>query len=208
MNRQDCLGLLAPKITEELVITNLGGVAREWYRLKERDGNLYQAYLGHATALGLGLALALPHRKVVSLDGDGSMLFDLTILPAIAEQSPANFIVIVLDNEAYEAPGGLPTFTAGATDLSGMAREAGIQNTMTVRQLSEFQEAIDEAFDTKQTSFITAKVELSTQRIPYTSMMGIENRFRFIRHIEKTENIQVIQPPTKVLPQDKMIRGI
>ena len=208
MNRQDCLGLLAPKITDELVITNLGGVAREWYRLKERDGNLYQAYLGHSTALGLGLALALPHRRVVSLDGDGSMLFDLTILPAIAEQNPINFIVIVLDNEAYEAPGGLPTFTAGATDLSGMAREAGIQNTKTARQLSEFQEAIDEAFDAKQTSFITAKVELSTQRIPYTSMMGIENRFRFIRHIEKTENIQVIKPPTKVLPQDKMIRGI
>ena len=206
MNRYECLQLLAPKITDELIITNLGGVAREWYQLKDQGGNLYQPYLGHATPLALGLALALPHRRILALDGDGSMLLTLTILPVIAYQNPANLIVIVFDNEAYEATGGLPTLTSGATDLAGMAREAGIRNTRLVRQLPEFKEAINKAFQVKETSFITAKVEIATQRFPYPTFWGVENKLRFIRHIEKTENTQIIKPPPKALPQDKMVK--
>ena len=205
MNRYECLQLLAPKITDEIVVTDLGGVSREWCHLKERDGNLYRPYLGHATPLALGLALALPHRRVISLDGDGSMLLDLTVLPVIAEQNPSNLIVIVFDNESYEATGGLPSLTASGTDLSGMAREAGVRNTTLVRQLSEFEEAIDEAFKANGASFITAKVEIATQRVPYYPLDGIENKYRLIRYIEKTENIQIIKPPAKVLPQDKRI---
>lgn len=205
MNRYECLQLLAPKITDELVVTNLAGVAREWYQLKERDGNLYSPYLGHATPLALGLALALPHRGVLSLDGDGSMLFDLTILPVIAGQNPSNLIVIVFDNQAYEAPGGLPSATAAGTDLAGMARGAGIQNVTMVRLLSEFEEAIDKAFKAKGASFITVKVEIATQRVPYPSLGGIENKNRLVRYIERTENLQVFKPPNKVLPQDKRV---
>ncbi len=205
MNRYECLQLLAPKIIDELVVTNLAGVAREWYHLKERDGNFYQPYLGHATPLALGLALALPHRRVISLDGDGSMLLGLTVLPVIAAQNPSNLIIIVFDNEAYEAPGGLPTLTASGTDLAGMAHEAGIRNTRLVRELPEFKEAIDKAFQVKEVSFITAKVEIATQRVPYSTLVGVENKYRFIRYIEKTESMQIVRPPAKVLPQDKMI---
>lgn len=205
MTRYECLQLLVPKITDELVVTNLAGVAREWYHLKEREGNLYQPYLGHATPLALGLALALPHRRVLSLDGDGSMLLVLTVLPVIAEQNPSNLIIIVFDNEAYEAPGGLPTFTAGATDLAEMARGAGIRNTKVARELPEFEEAVDKAFKAKEVSFITAKVEIATQRVPYPAFGGVENKYRLIRYIEKTENIQILKPPAKVLPQDKRV---
>ena len=203
MTSYECLELLAPKIADEIVVTNLGGVAREWYHLKDRGGNLYRPYLGHATPLALGLALALPHRRVISLDGDGSMLFSLTVLPVIAQQNPSNLIVIVFDNEAYEACSRAPTFTADATDLAGMAREAGIPNTRLVRQLTEFEEAIDEAFQAKGASFITAKVEMSPRRTSYSTMNGVENKYRFVRYIEKTENIQILTPPIKPLPQDK-----
>ncbi len=203
MTSYECLQLLAPKITDEIVVTNLGGIAREWYHLKERDGNLYRPYLGHTTPLALGLALALPHRRVISLDGDGSILFSLTVLPVIAQQNPSNLIVIVFDNEAYEACSKAPTFTAGATDLAGMAREAGILNFRLVRQLPEFKKAIDEAFQANGASFITAKVEMSPRRTSYSTLGGTENKCRFVRYIEKTENIQIFKPPMKPLPQDK-----
>jgi thiamine pyrophosphate-dependent acetolactate synthase large subunit-like protein len=206
VKRYECLQVLAPKITNELVITNLGGVAREWYQLKDQGGNLYQPYLGHATPLALGLALALPHRRVLSLDGDGSMLLTLTILPVISAQNPSNLIVIVFDNQAYEATGGLPTLTSGPANLAGMALEAGIPNTHLVRELPDFEKAINGAFRSMDSSFIVAKVEIATQRFPYPTFWGIENKLRFIRHIEKTENMQIIKPPSKALPQDKMVK--
>ncbi len=203
MNNHECLGLLSPKITDEIIVTNLGGVAREWSQLKERDGNLYRPYLGHATPLALGLALALPHRRVLSLDGDGSMLLSLSVLPVIAQQNPSNLIIIVFDNEVYEACGKTPTFTAGATDLAGMAREAGIPNTWLVSQLPDFENAIKEAFQANGASFITAKVETSPRRTSYSTLNGIENKYRFVRYIERTENIQIFKPPIKPLPQEK-----
>ena len=201
MDRYDCLELLAPRITDELVVTNLGGVAREWMHLKERDGNLYRPYMGHPTPMALGLALALPHRRVISLDGDGSMLMGLTILPVLAHQNPSNLIVIVIDNESYEATGGPPSLTAGKTDLSGMAREAGVANTWLARTLDEFEVAVEAAYAAEGTSFITAKVEISTRRVPYSSLDGIENKYRFVRYIERTEDLQIIAKPRKPLPQ-------
>jgi sulfopyruvate decarboxylase subunit beta len=206
MNRYECLQLLVPRITDELIVTNLGGVAREWYHLKDGDGNLYQPYLGHATPLALGLALALPHRRVVCLDGDGSMLLTLTVLPVIGSQNPPNLKVIVFDNQAYEATGGLPTLTDSGADLAAMAGGAGIRMTRSVRDLQQFETAVDEAFKKYETCFIVAKVEISTLKFSYPTSWGIENKLRFTRHIEKTEKIQIIKPPPKALPQDKMVK--
>ena len=191
----DYLQLLAPKITDELVITGVAGVAREWSSLKDRDGNLYSIYMGGPSAMALGLALALPRRRVICLDTDGSLLMALTVLPAIAQQNPSNLIIIVCDNERYEAAGKIPTFTAGVTNLAGIAREAGIQNVWLVRELSEFQIAIDEAFPVNGASFIVTKVKASHPAVPYTPLYGIENKFRFVRYIEKKENVRIIRPP-------------
>jgi len=174
----------------------MAGAGRDWYNAKHQDGNLYQGYMGGTTAIALGLALSLPRRRVVSLDGDGSMLMDLTILPVIAAKNPSNLVVIVFDNELYETvpPGNIPTFTAGATDLAKIAQGAGIQNSRLVTELSQFQEAIDEAFQANGASFILAKTKPSREPLPYPAQDGIETRYRFIRYIEKTENIQIIKP--------------
>ncbi len=194
------LQLLASKITDELVISTIAGISLEWQHLKHRDGNLYNVYMSGATSFALGIAVALPHRRVISLDGDGSMLMDLTILPVIAQQNPSNLVVIVFDNELYEAAGEVPTFTAGPTDLVEIARGAGIANARLVRQLPEFQEAIDEAFQAGSASFITVKVEVPSKPRPSLKVAygGIENKYRFVRYIEKTENLQIFKPPTEL----------
>lgn len=199
VSRYDYLKLLAPKIKDELIVTNLGGTAREWYDLKEREGNLYRVYLGGATAMAFGLAVALPHRRVICLDGDGSLLMGLTVLPAIGEQNPSNLIVIVFDNESYEAAGKGRTFTAGATDLEGVAREAGIKNSRTVREAPEFDKAVDDAFRADRTSFIIVKTELGYAPVPFAVLDGTANKYRMITYIEKTENIKIIKPPAKKL---------
>ena len=199
VSRYEFLKLLAPKITDELIITNLAGVSREWYHLNDRDGNLYRVYMGGATAIAFGLATALPHRRVICLDGDGSLLMGLTVLPAVAAKNPPNLILIVFDNEAYEAAGKIPTFTAGVTDLAQLARAAGIQSTVLVRELPEFQKALADAFKKDGTSFIVVKTEVGYAPVPYAVLDGKENKYRIVRYIEKTENIQIFKPPKKKL---------
>ena len=73
------------------------------------------------TPAALGLAMALPHRKVIALDGDGSILLDLAAVPTVGDVQPKNLTVVVFDNEAYESNGALPTVTSTGTDLTGIA---------------------------------------------------------------------------------------
>lgn len=188
------LQLLASKVTDELIITWGPIISNEWYELKHSDGTLYDVWMSGATPFALGVALGLPHRRIICLDGDGSMLMDLPVLPVIAQQNPSNLLVIVFDNEAYEAAGKVPTFTAGPTDLAKIAQGAGIQNAWTVRKVAEFKEAIDKAFKAKGTSFIALKVQMSAKRSAPRALDGTENKYRFIRHIESIENTKIIKP--------------
>lgn len=124
------------------------------------------------------------------------MLMGLTILPVVTEKKPSNLIIIVFDNERYAVlpPGNIPTLTAGPTDLAKTAQGAGIQNSRLVTKLTEFQEAIDEAFQANETSFIVVKVEPGPNPSSFRAEDGIENKYKFIRYIEKTEKRQIIQP--------------
>ncbi len=131
MQRYECLEQLAPLITDQLVVTSLSGQRVEWGHLSKHDGNLLLGSMGNALAVGLGLALALPKRKVIVLESDGSLLLSLFNLPTVANMNPANLAVFVFDNQAYSGTKiSEPTATAGKTDLAGMARSAGIEHAV------------------------------------------------------------------------------
>ena len=68
MTRYECLSILAPFLNDEdLVVTALGWVAGEWHALRPAESNLYQINMGMCTPVSLGLALSLPHRRVIAL---------------------------------------------------------------------------------------------------------------------------------------------
>jgi hypothetical protein len=94
------------------------------------------------------------------------------------------------------ATGGLPTATAGATDLAGMANAAGIEHSYSVSSLGEFDREARAAIQRKGPSYIVAKVEAAGRRMS-TDMDGKEGKYRFVRYIEKSEGIQIIGSAAK-----------
>ena len=73
MKRLECLSLLGPLIKDDdLVVTTLGWVAGEWFAVRHKESNLYQVNMGMCTPLCLGLALVLPHRRVVGWTAHGN----------------------------------------------------------------------------------------------------------------------------------------
>ena len=192
----EMLKVLVNKITDELVVTSIGRVRLDWERVSEpRDGNLYEIYMGGATSVALGMAVSLPHRKIIALDGDGSILMDLGVLLAVGQQNPSNLIVIIGDNRAYEKAGCVPTFTADENvSLETMARGAGIPNVWTVTEPAEFQKVLEEAYQAEGASFIDMKVETEPWLRHPVTLDGTENKYRFIRHVEESEKIQILMP--------------
>jgi sulfopyruvate decarboxylase subunit beta len=197
VKRFDCLSLLAPLIKDEdLVVTTLGWVAGEWFAVRHKESNLYQVNMGMCTPLCLGLALVLPHRRVIAIESDGSVLLNLGAMATLANKRPLNLTVIVFDNQCYMATGGLPTATAGVTDLASMANGAGIEDSYSVSSLEEFEHEARAAIQRSGLSYIVAKVEAAGKRMS-TDMDGKEGKYRFVRYIEKTEGIQIIRSAAK-----------
>ena len=192
MKRYDCLKAIAPHFAEELVVTNLGAVRHEWQALRPHAGNYHLQNLGLTSSMALGLALALPHRKVVAFDGDGSLLLNLGSLATIANQHPKNLIHIVFDNECYESSRGAPTATARQADLAAIARGAGFANVMTANTVAEFVEGFLRALKSGDLWFILAKVEAGAGDVPAAALDSAENKYLFVRYIEKSENLKIL----------------
>ena len=85
MKRYDCMTALAARLRDELVILSLGGSVDEWYNAAPhmREASLFQQQLGCVTPQAFGLAVGLPHRRIVSLDTDGGLLFNLGSLATL-----------------------------------------------------------------------------------------------------------------------------
>jgi len=190
MIRHQCLELLAGKITDQLVVTSQSGQRIEWAHLSKHEGNLLVGMMGCAIGVATGLALALPHRKVIALDSDGSVLLSLFNLATLGNLRPKNLVVYVFDNGVYSGSRiSYPTATSGNTDLEAMARGAGVENAHTIRDIEDFKQKGIEALTRNELEFLVCKVEesLMHREIPRPDIDLAENKYRFVRYLERTE---------------------
>ncbi|MBI4527569.1 MAG: thiamine pyrophosphate-binding protein [Deltaproteobacteria bacterium] len=195
--RHEYLSLLAREIQEEIVVTNTGITQHEWSHLADRDANLYAPGMGLVCQVALGLAIALPNRRVIALDGDGSLLLNLGILPVLGHENPANLTIIVFDNGCYESIGTNPTLSSFGTDLEMMARGAGIKNSKTIARLDDFLPSLNTASRDLGLYFFVIKVTPGGLSVPPKRMSGMENKFRFVHYIEAQEGKTILSPPTQ-----------
>jgi thiamine pyrophosphate-dependent acetolactate synthase large subunit-like protein len=191
MIRYECFEWLAPQMTDQLVVTSLSGQRVEWGHLSNRDADLTLGSMGNALAVGIGIALALPHRKVFVFESDGSLLLSLFNLPTLANLNPPNLAVFVFDNQAYSGTRiSVPTATAGKTDLALMGKGAGIEHSVMVRELKDFQTEATGALNESGLRFVVCKIQESLKHrdITRSNIDLLEIKYRFVRYLEKTEN--------------------
>jgi sulfopyruvate decarboxylase subunit beta len=193
MQRYDYLKTIVGDVGNALVVA-AGWAAREWQALRPGDGNFRPRTLGLASSISLGIALSLPHRKVVAIDGDGAFLMNLCGLPTIAWQNPPNLIHLLFDNQCYEASGATETATVAGTDAVALVRGAGYKHAFWVKNPEEFRQEFLKALKRNELSFIAAKVEPGQPSLPPIRVDELENKYRFIRYIEETEKKSILGP--------------
>jgi phosphonopyruvate decarboxylase len=94
----------------EAVIATTGMTGRELFTVADRPNHLYVVGgMGTASAIGFGIAHALPEQPVVVLDGDGAALMKLGSLATVGRYQPKDFLHIILDNETHDSTGGQQT---------------------------------------------------------------------------------------------------
>lgn len=142
MKRDACFEILERHVTDEIVVATYTSAA-DWIVIAPRALNYFSTgAMGLASSHALGFALGRPDKRVVVLDGDGSLLMNLGTLVTIAGVAPRKFTHFVSQNGTYEANGGYPIPNRGV-DLAGLARSAGYRHACSISELVDFEAQVD-----------------------------------------------------------------
>ena len=186
MRRFDATKLLLSHIDEEAIVSNLGPTSDDLWHAGQRDRNFYvHGSMGLCSSIALGMALTVPE-KVVSLDGDGSLLMNLGTIATIGRERPANLIVVVWDNEEWGQTGHQPSHTAYGTDLEGVARACGLTQVATVTTLEELDQVFQQSLQEDGPWFIVAKIE-EVEYLPASPKEPELNVYRFREAFRQVE---------------------
>jgi sulfopyruvate decarboxylase subunit beta len=159
MKRDDCLRVLARKVTDRDIVLSCYSTAFDWFEIAPRPLNYFaNGAMGLGSSHALGLALGHPERRVILLDGDGSLLMNLGTLVTIGAAAPKNLMHFVCRNGTYEANGGHP-IPQPDVDFTGLAQAAGYVHCTEFKELSAFEAALDTLLTREGPSFCTLHIE-------------------------------------------------
>ena len=159
MKRDECLRVLARHVTDEIVVATYQA-AFDWLVIRPHPLNYVSiGAMGIASSHALGLALGRPDKRVLVLDGDGSLLMNLGSLVSVVEAAPRNFVHFVCENGTYEANGAHPIPSRNRVSFVGFARAAGYARCHEFSDLAEFEARIAAVLREEGPVFVDLKIE-------------------------------------------------
>lgn len=183
MIRSELLKLLIPVISDQFVVCNIGLPSQEMHMLDDQPTNFYMlGTMGLASSIGLGVALA-QKQKVISIDGDGSVLTNLGTLPTIANNVADNFILLIVDNGSYGSTGDQPTYAGMKTSLSKVAEACGCENVIECSAEDTVQ-AVKDALAGDKMTIIVSKCDSGNVKVPVITMDPVVIKDRFMRELQ------------------------
>lgn len=150
------------------VISTTGKASRELFEIREKYKEphgtdfLTVGSMGHASSIALGVALHKPEKRVWCLDGDGAALMHLGAMTVIGAQRPGNLVHVVINNEAHETVGGMPT-AAGSADLCGIAKACGYPAVYRAETMEELQDALEKIRAEKRLCFLEVRCAIGAR---------------------------------------------
>lgn len=189
MRRFEAIQKIMETVTDEIVVCNLGHPSQELFAIKDRPKNFYMlGSMGLASSIGLGLAMSLS-KKVIVIEGDGSVLMNLGTLTTIWANQPKNYILIIIDNEAYGSTGFQTTFTTKGIMLDKIAKSCNIHKTILVTKEAGIKDVMEKILKSNDGPYcVVIKTEKGMpDNISIIPLDSITIRNRFIRSIKNED---------------------
>src|SRR5262245_20870898 len=164
MRRQEAIAALVAERGDAITITTEQAIGA-WRAAVPEAPNAIPDHLdivgcmGSASTIGLGIALARPERRVIVVDGDGSLLMQLGSLVTIAGAAPANLYHLVFENGVYETSGSQPLPAEGRFDLAQMARAAGYAHVAQFDDGAQFRQELGSVLKQRVPVFVSVRTE-------------------------------------------------
>ena len=194
MLREEAIRLIAEAAAEDPVVSTTGKASRELFEIREARGESHRTdfltvgSMGHASSIALGIALQRPEKRVWCLDGDGAALMHLGAMAVIGAAGPKNLIHVVLNNEAHETVGGMPT-AAGKISLKTVARGCGYPRILGAEDPEGLRRALDQAKEADGLCLLEVRCAIGARAdLGRPTLTPWENKEAFIRFLRSCQS--------------------
>lgn len=179
--------ILATLDGDEAIIATTGKTGRELFTVADLPNHLYVVGgMGTASAIGFGVAHALPGQPVVVIDGDGAALMKMGSLATIGFYQPENFLHIILDNEVHDSTGGQQT-ASPTVRFAQVAAAANYRAAVGVDHREEIREAVRELRQRKGPSLLHVKIRAgSPEKLGRPTVKPHEVKERFSAFLQRS----------------------
>lgn len=185
---QALLQLLSQFDETDLVVSTTGKTSREVFEIRVNADQQARDFLtvgamGHTASIAMGVAMTNPNKRVIALDGDGSLLMHMGAMPVIGNSGLKNLVHVVLNNGCHESVGGQPT-VAQNIDLKSMSYGAGYQVYMQAHDEASLIDCIE------RLKHLSGPVMLEVLIAPGSrddlgrpTSTPVENKVAFMKHV-------------------------
>lgn len=189
MIREEIIEHIVDVTGENPIVSTTGKASRELFEIRERNSQSHKydfltvGSMGHTSSIALGVAINKPDEKIWCIDGDGSALMHLGAMAVVGNVNPSNMVHIVINNEAHETVGGMPT-VASTIDLINIAKSCGYEHVSSIDNFDDLDTELEKVKNHNKLSFIEIKSSIGAREdLGRPTTTAIENKQNFMKFI-------------------------
>lgn len=185
--REEAISVIAQSLnSNDIVISSTGKISRELYEHRINNNQPASDFytvgsMGHSSMIALGISLNRDNKRVLCLDGDGSVLMHLGALPIIGTSNSKSFVHVILNNCAHDSVGGQPTI-AGQINLTNIAINSGYDKAVKVDSLGELKSLLESSRNGKILIEVMVR-KGSRKNLIRPKSSPIENKNQFLMNL-------------------------
>lgn len=190
ISREDAILHIAKDADQDPIISTTGKASRELYEIREKNKQEHKydfltvGSMGHSSSIALGVALNT-EKKVWCIDGDGALLMHMGAMAVIGSNKPKNFVHILINNEAHDTVGGMPT-VAKNIDFKNIAKACGYSYVVTVDNIDELDKELLKIKEKKELCFLEIKCAVGARKdLGRPKSSTYENKNCFMEYLQE-----------------------
>ena len=188
--REDAIRYIVKNADKDPIVSTTGKISRELFEIRTVNGQGHQfdfltvGSMGHSSSIALGIALNKPNTKIWCIDGDGAVLMHMGAMAVIGAAAPMNLVHVIINNEAHETVGGMPT-VASTVKFTKLAEACGYPYAVCVDTLEDLDYELTKAKKCQQLRLIEVKCSVeSRSNLGRPTTLAIENKENFMKYLK------------------------
>lgn len=190
MSREEIIQHIVKFTGEDPIVSTTGKASRELFETRESNAQSHKydfltvGSMGHASSIALGVALNKTETKIWCIDGDGAVLMHMGSMAVLGANKPDNMVHIIINNEAHETVGGMPTVSS-SVDYVAVAKACGYPNAICVDSFEELDKELRIAKESNELCMIEVKCSIGARDdLGRPTTTALENKENFMEFLE------------------------